>query len=79
MYLVSLLNIIIYNIIKWRKLHITTLNYTLDYTLYSKLFECTFYTLNYDPCYISHHDIKFIVNLNAKIWHHVKILNCSSS
>jgi len=30
------------------ELHFTTLNYTLDYILHLKFFECTFYTLNYD-------------------------------
>ena len=33
------------------KLHFTTLNYTLNYTLRPKLFRCTFCTLNYDICY----------------------------
>ena len=33
------------------KLHFTILNYTSDYTLHPKLFECMFCTINYDHCY----------------------------
>ena len=33
------------------KLHFTTLNYVLNYTLHLKLLECTVITLNYSPCY----------------------------
>ena len=50
--------------IKVRKLHFTTLNYTSDYTLHSKLFECTFYILNYDHFYTLHHDDSFTVKLD---------------
>ena len=45
-----------------------------DYILHSKLFECTFCTLNYYPCYTLHPVIKFAINLNGKILHHVKDL-----
>ena len=61
------------------KLHFITLNYISFYTLDPKLFECIFCTLNYDHCYILHIVIKFSVNLDEKIWHHVKRLNCTSS
>ena len=57
------------------KLHFTTLNYTLYYTLQPKFFECIFYTLNYDPYYTLHphpRDIKFAIKLDGKIWHHMK-------
>ena len=33
--------------------------------LHSKLFECTFCTLNYNPCYTLHLNIKFVVNLDG--------------
>ena len=56
------------------ELHFTTLNFILDYTLHPKFFECTFFTLNYDRCYNLHPDIKFAVNLDGKVWHHVKKL-----
>jgi len=49
------------------ELHFITLNYILDYILFYKLFECTFYTLNYDYCYILHPNIKFAIKLNGKI------------
>ena len=58
---------------------LTTLNYTSYYTLHPKLFECTFCTLNYDTCYTLHPDVKFAVNLDGKIWHHMKKPNCPSS
>ena len=61
------------------KLYFTILNYTFDYTLHHKLFKCTFYTLNYDYCYTLYPNIKFTINLNGKVWHHVKIPNCSFS
>ena len=64
---------------KKEKLHFTILNYTSNYILHSKQFKCKFCTLNNDPCYTLHPDIKFVVNLNRKIWHHVKRLNCPSS
>ena len=50
-----------------------------DYTLYPKLFEYTFSTLNYDPCYILHINVKFTVNLDGKAWYNVKWFNCSFS
>ena len=56
-----------------------TLNYTSCYTLHHKFFEYTFCTINYDPYYTLHHDVKFAVNLDAKIWHHIKRPNCLSS
>ena len=46
-----------------RKLHFTT----LDYTLYSKLFECMFCTLNYDSYYTLHPDVKFAIHLDGNI------------
>ena len=62
-----------------RKLHFTALNYISDYTLHSKLFKCTFCTINYDHCHILHPDVKFSVNFDEKVWHYVKRSNCSSS
>ena len=41
-----------------KKLYFIILNYTLNYTLYPKLFECTFCILNYDYCYALHPDVK---------------------
>ena len=35
--------------------------------------------LNYDPCYTLHLDVKFAVNLNGKVWYHMKWLNYPSS
>ena len=57
-----------YNKIKG-KLHFTTLNYTSDYTLHPKFFECTFCTLNYGICYTLHPKVKFYVILDAKLNH----------
>ena len=37
----------------------TTQNYTLNYTVHHKLFECKFCILNYDICYTMHIDINF--------------------
>ena len=37
----------------------TTQNYTLNYTLHHKLFECKFCTLNYNICYTMRSDINF--------------------
>ena len=48
-------------------LHFTTLNYTLDYTLHHKLFECIFCILNYNPCYTLHPNVKFAINLDRKV------------
>ena len=45
------------------KLHFTTLDYTLNYILHPKLFECTFCTLNYYICYTLHPDFNFTVML----------------
>ena len=61
------------------KLHFITLNYTSNYTLDPKLFECSFCTLNYDYCYTLHPDIRFVVNLDGKIWHNMKRTNDPSS
>jgi len=44
------------------KLHFITLNYISYYPLHSKLFECTFRTLNYNLSYTLHLDIKFAIN-----------------
>ena len=49
------------------ELHFITLNYTPNYTLHHKLFECTFCTLIYNYCYTLHPDIKFVVNLDGKV------------
>ena len=51
------------------KLHFTTLNYALDYTLHPKLFECTIYTLNYDNCYTLHPNVSFTVKFDKNIKH----------
>ena len=51
---------------KKEKLHFIILNYTLNYTLHAKLFECTFCTKNYDSCYILYPNVKFVFNLNGK-------------
>ena len=34
-----------------------------------------FCTINNDPCYALHLDVKFVVNLDGKPLHHVKRLN----
>ena len=54
----------------WGKLHFTTLNYPLDYTLHSKLFDCTFCTLNYHIYHALHPDVIFTV-IFTKILLHV--------
>ena len=36
-------------------------SYTLYYTLHFKFFECKFYTINYDPCYILHLNDKLML------------------
>ena len=36
------------------KLHYTTLNYALDYTLYHKLSDCALFTLNYHTLHCRH-------------------------
>ena len=61
------------------KLYFTTQKYTLYYTLHPKFFECTICTINYDPYFTLHHNIKFAVNLDKKKWHHMKKPNCLSS
>ena len=54
------------NLIKYReKLHFITINYTQYYTLYPKLFECTFCTLNYNHCYTLHPNVKFTDSLDG--------------
>ena len=60
-----------------QKLHFTSLNYIPKYILHYKPFECTFYNINYDSCYTLHVNIKFFVNLDEKICHYMKKLNCS--
>ena len=47
-----------------RKLHFITLNYTLYYILYHKLFKCILYTLNYDSYYTLLPNISFSVKLD---------------
>ena len=67
---------------KWSfigELHFITLNYTSNYTLHHKFFEYTFCTLNHNPCYTLYLNVKFAVNLNGKVWYHVKLPNCPSS
>ena len=54
------------------KLHFTTLNYILDYSLHHKLFDCMFCTSNYDHYYNLHPDVKFAINLDEKVCHHLK-------
>ena len=54
----------------WGKLHFTTLNYPLDYTLHSKLFDCTFCTLNYHIYHVLHPGVIFTV-IFTKILLHV--------
>ena len=49
------------------KLHLTTLNNTLDYILHHKLFEYTFCTLKYDSCYTLDPNVKFAVNLDGNL------------
>ena len=48
------------------KLHFTILNYTIDYSLHPKLFECTFCTLNYDFYYTLHPNINFLLTWMEK-------------
>ena len=51
------------------KLHFTTLNYTLDYTLHHKLFECTICTINYDTYYILYSNVSFTIILDETFMH----------
>ena len=46
------------------KLHFTTLNYTLNYTLHPKLLDCTLCTLNYYTYHTLHPGIIFAVIFN---------------
>ena len=51
------------------KLHFTTLNYLLDYTLHPKLSNCTFYTINYHIYHILHPGVIFTVIFNRILLH----------
>ena len=51
------------------KLHITTLNYALDYTLHPKLSDCTLCTLNYHTYHVLHSDVIFAVIFNIILLH----------
>ena len=51
------------------KLHFTTQNYTPDYTLHPKLFECTLCTLNYHTYYTLHPSVTFVVMFNEMLLH----------
>ena len=61
------------------ELHFTILNYILEYILFSKFFKCILCILNYDTCYILYLNVKFTINLDRNVWHHVKRPNCHSS
>ena len=52
-----------------RKLHFTTLNYPLDYTLHPKLSNCTLYTLNYHTYQALHPGVIFTVIFNRILLH----------
>ena len=75
---------------KKRKLHFTTLNYALDYTLHPKLSDCTLCTLNYYTYHILHPNVIVAVIFNKILlhvistcfllrWNKVKILKYPSS
>ena len=49
---------------KIRGNYTTILNYTPNYTLHPKLFECTFCTINYNPYYTLHYNVNFRVKLD---------------
>ena len=51
------------------KLYFITLNYVPDYTLYSKLSECTLCTLNYYTYHTLHPDVTFAVMFNIILLH----------
>ena len=51
------------------KLHFITLNYPLDYTLHSRLSDCTLYTLNYHTYHALHPDVIFTVIFNKILLH----------
>ena len=53
----------------WGKLHFTTLNYTLSYTLHPKLFEHTLCILNYHTNHTLHPDVTFAVMFNGMLLH----------
>ena len=72
------------------KLHFTTLNYALDYTLHPKLSDCTLCTLNYYTYHILHPNVIVAVIFNKILlhvistcfllrWNKVKILKYPSS
>ena len=51
------------------KLHFTTLNYTLNYTLHPKLLDCTLCTLNYYTYHTLHPGVIFAVIFNKILLH----------
>ena len=51
------------------EIYFITLNYTLDYTLHHKLFECTFCTINYYIYYTLHPDVNFTIMLGGNLEH----------
>ena len=51
------------------KLHFTTLNYALNYTLHHKLSNCTFCTINYHTYHTLHPDVIFAVIFNRILLH----------
>ena len=51
------------------KLHFTTLNYPLDYTLHHKLSDCTLCTINYHTYHALHPDVIFTVIFNRILLH----------
>ena len=51
------------------KLHFTTLNYALDYTLHPKLYDCTLCTLNYYTYHALHPDVIFAIIFNTILLH----------
>ena len=59
------------------ELHIITINYIPYCILHSKLFKCTFCTLNYYFCYTLHLDVKvfffFSLSLSLSFWIKVKL------
>ena len=50
-------------------MHFITLNYTLNYTLHPKLFNCALYTLNYHTYHTLHPDVIFAVIFNRILLH----------
>ena len=53
----------------WGKLHITTLNYALNYTLHPKLSDCTLCTLNHYTYHALHPSVIFAVIFNRILLH----------